>query len=149
MANRMFIRVTGACGTRYAVNADMVRYAEEDSDGKAELAIVGESHALIVQEPFDSICSTLSAADPATPPKTSGPIEDLDVSVRTSNCLRRAGVDTIGKAISAFMDRRAVVSIRNLGRKSAYEVYEALWDGGYLERQINPFGLDSSPKEGR
>ena len=52
------------------------------------------------------------------------PIEDLDFSVRSSNCLKRAGISTVaeltGKTESEMM------KVRNLGKKSLKEVKEKL-----------------------
>ncbi len=44
-------------------------------------------------------------------------LEELDFSVRTYNCLRRAGKDTLWKICDLTADE--LIKIRNLGRKSA------------------------------
>jgi DNA-directed RNA polymerase subunit alpha len=51
-------------------------------------------------------------------------IEDLDFSVRTSNCLRREGVGTVGELIQRT--ESDLMAIRNFGRKSLVEVKEKL-----------------------
>lgn len=51
-------------------------------------------------------------------------IEELDLSVRAYNCLRRAGVHTIGQLRS--MTYNDLAKVRNLGRKSADEIMAKL-----------------------
>ena len=47
-------------------------------------------------------------------------IEELDLSVRSFNCLKRAGINTVGDIISKSEDD--MMKVRNLGRKSLEEV---------------------------
>jgi len=49
-------------------------------------------------------------------------IEDLNFSIRTNNCLRRAGIDTLEQFRNATFEE--VVSVRNLGTKSLEELVE-------------------------
>jgi DNA-directed RNA polymerase subunit alpha len=51
-------------------------------------------------------------------------IEDLDFSVRTSNCLRREGITTVGELIRR--SENDLMAIRNFGRKSLVEVKDKL-----------------------
>lgn len=51
-------------------------------------------------------------------------IEDLDFSVRTSNCLRREGVGTVGELVQRT--ENDLMAIRNFGRKSLMEVKDKL-----------------------
>ena len=51
-------------------------------------------------------------------------IEDLDLSVRAYNCLKRAGINTVADLISRSEDE--MMKVRNLGRKSFEEVKEKL-----------------------
>ncbi|QDP42789.1 RNA polymerase subunit alpha [Bacillus phage vB_BmeM-Goe8] len=51
-------------------------------------------------------------------------IEELDLSIRSYNCLKRAGVDTIGQLKK--LTRPELARIRNLGQRSQAEVIEAL-----------------------
>ena len=51
-------------------------------------------------------------------------IENLDFSVRTSNCLRREGIGTVGELIQRTDSD--LMAIRNFGRKSLVEVKEKL-----------------------
>ena len=52
------------------------------------------------------------------------PVEQLDLSVRTMNCLRRAGIATVGELISK--GERELLSLRNFGQKSKIELEEKL-----------------------
>lgn len=52
------------------------------------------------------------------------PIEDLGLSVRAFNCLKRAGYDTVGMVTSASRDD--ISKIRNLGNKCIHEIYDRL-----------------------
>lgn len=51
-------------------------------------------------------------------------IEELDLSVRSSNCLRRAGINTVEDLINRTEDE--LLKVRNLGRKSFEEVLNKL-----------------------
>jgi len=52
------------------------------------------------------------------------PVEQLDLSVRTMNCLRRGGISTVGELISR--GERGLLSLHNFGQKSKQEVDERL-----------------------
>jgi len=56
--------------------------------------------------------------------KNNMPVDHLDLSVRTMNCLRRAGVATVGQLIS--MGEKELLSLRNFGQKSKEEIEERL-----------------------
>ena len=47
-------------------------------------------------------------------------IEDLDLSVRSFNCLKRAGINTVEDLINK--SEEDMMKVRNLGRKSLEEV---------------------------
>ena len=51
-------------------------------------------------------------------------IEELDLSVRSFNCLKRAGIDTVEDLISRTEED--MIKVRNLGRKSLEEVIQKL-----------------------
>ena len=57
-------------------------------------------------------------------------IETLDLSVRSYNCLLRAGWDTVNKVIGA-VETNNIRNCRNLGRKSYREILERLNGKGY------------------
>ena len=56
--------------------------------------------------------------------KYNKPIEELDLSVRTLNSLRRGGISTVGEIISK--GEKELLSLRNFGLKSKHEIDESL-----------------------
>jgi len=62
------------------------------------------------------------------------PIENLDLSVRVFNSLKRTGITTIGEVLE-LLDKgdEAVMSIRNFGEKSLAELRQKMTEKGYLE----------------
>ncbi|HBQ94757.1 MAG TPA: DNA-directed RNA polymerase subunit alpha [Sulfobacillus sp.] len=52
------------------------------------------------------------------------PIEELDLSVRSFNCLKRAGINTVGELTNKSDED--MMKVRNLGKKSLEEVKEKL-----------------------
>jgi DNA-directed RNA polymerase subunit alpha len=61
------------------------------------------------------------------------PVEQLDLSVRTMNCLRRASISTVGQLIS--LGEKELLSLRNFGLKSKQEI----------EERLNALGLSLTP----
>jgi DNA-directed RNA polymerase subunit alpha len=51
-------------------------------------------------------------------------IEELELSVRSSNCLKRAGINTVGELINKTEDD--LMKVRNLGKKSLVEIRDKL-----------------------
>lgn len=66
------------------------------------------------------------------------PVEQLNLSVRTLNCLRRGGITTMGEVMSR--GEKELMSLRNFGQKSKQE----------LEERLKGLGLSLTPqsKEG-
>ena len=56
-------------------------------------------------------------------------IEELDLSVRAFNCLKRAGVNTVGDLIGKSPEE--MMKVRNLGKKSLEEVMSKLESLGF------------------
>ena len=56
------------------------------------------------------------------------PVEQLNLSVRTMNCLRRGGIDTVGQLIGK--EERELLALRNFGQKSMRELEERLKEIG-------------------
>ncbi|MFO7248810.1 MAG: DNA-directed RNA polymerase subunit alpha C-terminal domain-containing protein, partial [Bacillota bacterium] len=61
------------------------------------------------------------------------PIEELDLSVRSYNCLKRAGINTVGELIQKTEED--MMKVRNLGKKSLEEVQEKLAELGLSLRK--------------
>ena len=65
--------------------------------------------------------STASAAALALPPdRYNTPIEDLNLSVRAYNCLKRSGLMTVGQVLEKSEDE--LLTLRNFGQKSYDEL---------------------------
>ena len=62
-------------------------------------------------------------------------IDELDLSVRSQNGLKRAGVHTIEDLINCIMRESGLSSVRNLGRKSISEIKTTILVRGY--EQLN------------
>lgn len=75
-------------------------------------------------------------------------IDELGLSTRTYNSLRRADITTIGRLLE--LDDRALHGIRNLGPKGVEEIRQRLAALGYLESEEKPAleaGDGGSPNE--
>ena len=62
-------------------------------------------------------------------------IEDMDLSVRSYNCLKRANIHTVEDLLKKTEDD--MLKVRNLGRKSLDEVIQ----------KLNSYGLSLKEKE--
>ena len=61
------------------------------------------------------------------------PIDELQLSVRSYNCLKRAGIETVGSIVSRT--EHDMMKVRNLGRKSLDEVVEKIKSMGLAFKQ--------------
>jgi DNA-directed RNA polymerase subunit alpha len=61
------------------------------------------------------------------------PIEELDLSVRSYNCLKREGITTVGELVTK--SEGDLLDIRNFGQKSIDEVREKLQELGLSLRE--------------
>jgi DNA-directed RNA polymerase subunit alpha len=72
------------------------------------------------------------------------PIENLDLSVRVFNSLKRTGITTVGEVLDMLeKGPDAMLSIRNFGEKSLDELKERLREKGYLEDQGEPAAAEA------
>ncbi len=61
------------------------------------------------------------------------PIEELELSMRAYNCLKRAGLSTVGDIMERLEQGASeILAIRNFGEKSLDELVESMTDRGYL-----------------
>jgi DNA-directed RNA polymerase subunit alpha len=61
------------------------------------------------------------------------PIENLDLSVRVFNSLKRTGITTVGEVLELLeKGEEAVMSIRNFGEKSLDELRQKMREKGYI-----------------
>lgn len=56
-------------------------------------------------------------------------IEELDLTVRSSNCLKKAGIEEVGQL--AKMSMNELLKIKNLGRKSLEEILDKMKELGF------------------
>lgn len=75
--------------------------------------------------------ATLAVAVPAEVYNT--PVERLELSARTLNCLKRAHINRVGEILEK--DRSELLKIRNFGEKSLDELYARLDERGFLPEQ--------------
>jgi DNA-directed RNA polymerase subunit alpha len=62
------------------------------------------------------------------------PIEDLELTVRAYNCLKRAGITQVGEILEKLKKGQdEILAIRNFGQKSLDELMERLEEKGYLD----------------
>jgi len=109
-------------------------YLEVWTDGTiTPVDAVSRSTELLVQQlsPFAALAQSSRAEEesksvkPNIPDeKYNMPVEELDLSVRTMNSLRRGGITTVGELVSK--GEKELLSLRNFGQKSRQEVEERL-----------------------
>ncbi len=121
------------------------------SNGSIEVATALSQAASLLIEHFMEIASitgqpsilTTSQAvveEPAVEDEApSISIEDLELSVRAYNCLKRASINSLPELLKK--SEHDLLNIKNFGKKSSDEVIEKLRQAG-LELQPNPEGVD-------
>jgi DNA-directed RNA polymerase subunit alpha len=80
----------------------------------------------------------LGAGTILTPSRYNTPIEDLQLSVRAYNCLKRSGLMTVGQVLEKSEDE--LLSLRNFGRKSYDELRDKLISMGFLNPEAEGMG---------
>lgn len=60
-------------------------------------------------------------------------VEELDLSVRSYNCLKRAGINSVDELVRKTEED--MMKVRNLGKKSLQEIKEKLGDLGLSLRK--------------
>jgi DNA-directed RNA polymerase subunit alpha len=61
------------------------------------------------------------------------PVETLNLSVRSFNCLKRAGISKVSELLD--MSEEEIIKMRNFGRKSLDEIKQVLADRGLVLRE--------------
>lgn len=81
-------------------------------------------------------------------PQSARPIEELDLSVRSYNCLKRAGIRTFGDLCN--QSENEVIQLRNLGKKSFLEICNAMQANGlhFCEADAEGLAIGARKKEG-
>lgn len=73
----------------------------------------------------------LGAVGMLSPDKYNTPIEELNLSVRAYNCLKRSGLMTVGQVLEKSEEE--LLGLRNFGRKSYDELREKLIEMGFID----------------
>ncbi len=74
------------------------------------------------------------------------PIEEMDLRVRTYNCLKRSGINKVGQLLSRR--RKEIFSIRNLTPEDYEEIRARLIARGFMS-PIHPLGPFAEEDEER
>ncbi|HAT98169.1 MAG TPA: DNA-directed RNA polymerase subunit alpha, partial [Acidaminococcaceae bacterium] len=80
----------------------------------------------VIEQPIPGPAAVSEPPEPEPDPKLAMSIEEMDLSVRSNNCLRRAGINTVGDLINRSEDD--LKKVRNLGTKSLEEIIKKLID---------------------
>src|SRR5579862_3240684 len=87
--------------------------------------------AAIMQEQLDLFVSFTNRAEPlpeAPPNEWDIPVETLNLSVRSFNCLKRAGISKVSELLDLTEDE--IMKMRNFGKKSLDEIKQVLAERG-------------------
>ncbi|MGA8532504.1 MAG: DNA-directed RNA polymerase subunit alpha [Candidatus Tumulicola sp.] len=90
----------------------------------------------IMQEQLDLFVSFTNRAEPlpeAPPNEWDIPVETLNLSVRSFNCLKRAGISKVSELLDLTEDE--IMKMRNFGKKSLDEIKQVLSERGLSLRQ--------------
>ena len=71
------------------------------------------------------------------------PVERLELSSRTLNCLKRAGINKVGEVLE--MSKPELLRIRNFGEKSYSELFNRLRDMELLPPDLDPERTEEEP----
>jgi DNA-directed RNA polymerase subunit alpha len=121
----------------------------KDAIGEAAEILIKQLMIFTDPERIEGFAETPSTvdggADPALTPNAGGmenfPIEELELGVRSYNCLKRVGIETIGDLVTKSESELA--AIPNFGKKSIEEVKETLQQHGLTLRGGSLNGRES------
>ncbi len=87
--------------------------------------VINEHMLLLMEESTEEHAGAIFVVDEAEKDKTlDAPIEDLELSVRSYNCLKRQGINTLDQLVE--QTEADLLNIRNFGAKSIEEVKDRL-----------------------
>jgi DNA-directed RNA polymerase subunit alpha len=123
--------------TRVGQSVDFDRLTiEVETNGSITPDDALSTSATIMQEQLDLFVSFTNRAEPlpeAPPNEWDIPVETLNLSVRSFNCLKRAGISKVSELLDLTEDE--IMKMRNFGKKSLDEIKQVLAERGLALRQ--------------
>jgi DNA-directed RNA polymerase subunit alpha len=123
--------------TRVGQSVDFDRLTIEiETNGSITPDEALSTSAAIMQEQLDLFVSFTNRAEPlpeAPPNEWDIPVESLNLSVRSFNCLKRAGISKVSELLDLTEDE--IMKMRNFGKKSLDEIQQVLSERGLSLRQ--------------
>jgi DNA-directed RNA polymerase subunit alpha len=123
--------------TRVGQSVDFDRLTiEVETNGSITPDDALSTAATIMQEELDLFVSFTNRAEPlpeAPPNEWDIPVETLNLSVRSFNCLKRAGISKVSELLDLTEDE--IMKMRNFGKKSLDEIKQVLSERGLALRQ--------------
>ncbi len=104
-----------------------INLGDEGKEARAEFSYDGQT--LEIAYTIDDAKKVMGKDDKGKEKILEMTIEDLDLSVRSFNCLKRAGINTVEDLINK--SEEDMMKVRNLGRKSLEEVVQKLNSLGF------------------
>ncbi|HLI96164.1 MAG TPA: DNA-directed RNA polymerase subunit alpha [Candidatus Baltobacteraceae bacterium] len=123
--------------TRVGQNVDFDRLTIEiETNGSVTPDEALSTAAMIMQEQLDLFVNFTNEEKPLPAAPTSEwdiPVETLNLSVRSFNCLKRAGISKVSELLDMSEDE--IIKMRNFGKKSLDEIKQVLEERGLSLRQ--------------
>lgn len=123
--------------TRVGQNVDYDRLTIEiETNGSVTPDDALSTAARIMQEQLDLFVDFTNEEQPVAQAPTSEwdvPVETLNLSVRSFNCLKRAGISKVSELLDLSEDE--IMKMRNFGKKSLDEIKQVLEERGLSLRQ--------------
>lgn len=110
------------------------------AEALSQAARLLQKHFAPVAEYGEAVPEEEAAAPVAAlTPADQMPIEDLQLSMRAYNCLKRAGITRVGEVLNKLSKgQNEILAIRNFGQKSLDELIEKLQERGLLPEGVAP-----------
>ena len=80
-----------------------------------------------------------------SPEKYNVTVETLQLSSRTLNCLKRAGIDKVGEVLEK--SKEELIAIRNFGEKSYSELFDQLRAMDLLPENLDPQNIEEDEEQ--
>jgi DNA-directed RNA polymerase subunit alpha len=100
-----------------------------DAISRAAAVLVEQLSPIVSYSRISKVEAEKGPAQPTIPEEIyNKPVEQLNLSVRTMNCLRRGGISTVGELTTRT--ERDLLTLRNFGQKSLNEIKDKLVEMG-------------------